>query len=467
MTSTLWVLIGFLVVQLGLGAWLVRRVRVVDDFLIAGRRLGYSLAGASIFATWFGAETVIGSAGRAYQHGFSLLEAEPFGYGLCLLLMGGIFARPLWARKLTTLADLFCHRYSAGTERLAAVLLLPSSVFWAAAQVRAFGQLLAGAGVGSVELGIWVALLAAIAYTTLGGLFADAVTDLLQGGVVVLGLVVLLLASWWVSPPEPLDPNPEQPVAIARETDPDFWGIVEEWAIPVFGSVLAAELVIRIIAARSAQVASRAALAAGGVYLTVGLIPIALGLWGSRWLPGLEDPEQVIPRLAQAILPEWGEAVFAAALAAAILSTVDSTLLVASGLAVKNLLPRGPERAEGGRARLVLARLGVVGFGAVAAWLASRSSGILDLVEQASALGSSGVLVCAVFGLFTRWGGSGAAMASLVGGMSVYLLGVWAEWPYPYLASLVSALAGYGGGMLLERGWARWGVGSVAREGGS
>lgn len=452
MSPTLTVLFGFLLLQLLLGAWIARRVRGLDDFLVAGRKLGYPLAGASIFATWFGAETVIGSAGRAYEQGISLRHAEPFGYGLCLILMGAVFARPLWARRLTTLADLFRQRFSSGTERTAALLLIPTSLFWAAAQVRAFGQLLSGAGLGSVEMGIWVAALLAIAYTSLGGLLADAVTDLLQGSVVIVGLLVLALAGWWTV--SALEGNLGEPAGTAAVTEEpsaegNLLAFVEEWAIPICGSVLAAELVARVIAARSAAVASRAALGAGGLYLAFGLIPLGLGVWGSRLIPGLEDGEQVVPQLAQLLLPGWGQAIFAAALSAAILSTVDSTLLVASGLAVQNLLPSNAgDRSS--RPRLVLVRASVVLFGVTAAWLATRSTGVLDLVEQASALGSSGVLVCAVLGLFTHWGGAPAALAALLSGMGVYLAGVALGWPYPYLSSLLAALLAYGATALLE-----------------
>ena len=79
------------------------------------------LATFSIFATWFGAETIVGSAGRAYRDGVSLGSAEPFGYALCLVLMGAVFAVPLWRQKLTTLADLYRRRYSVGAERLASL----------------------------------------------------------------------------------------------------------------------------------------------------------------------------------------------------------------------------------------------------------------------------------------------------------------------------------------------------------
>ena len=123
-------LLGYLAAQLAIGVWVAPRIRTEGDYLIAGRQLGYPLTVFSIFATWFGAETCIASAGRAYREGVSLTTAEPFAYGLCLVLMGLVFAVPLWHRKLTTLADLFRTRFSVAVERTAAIIMIPSSLLW-------------------------------------------------------------------------------------------------------------------------------------------------------------------------------------------------------------------------------------------------------------------------------------------------------------------------------------------------
>ena len=107
MNATVVALFGYLVLQFGIGAYVSRRLRSEDDYLVAGRSLGWGLGTFTIFATWFGAETVIGSAGTVYSEGVGATSAEPFGYALALILMGVIFAVPLWRRGLTTLADLF------------------------------------------------------------------------------------------------------------------------------------------------------------------------------------------------------------------------------------------------------------------------------------------------------------------------------------------------------------------------
>lgn len=456
MTPALLAILAYLLLQLGIGVVVSRRITSEADYLIAGRRLGYGLATFSIFATWFGSETVVGSGGNAYRDGVSLASAEPFGYGLCLILMGLIFAGPLWRRKLTTLADLFRQRYSTTVERTAAIILIPGSLLWAAAQVRGFGQVLSSASPGlSIEWAIGAAAGFTMLYTMFGGLLADAITDLVQGVVLVVGLIAVLIAVLIATSGDGVTGQQlaiSTPDAVALLPAETSWlALLEEWSIPVAGSVIATELVSRVIATRTAEVARRSSLMAGGLYIAMGVIPLVIGLVGRQLVPGLEDAEQVVPRVAQQVLPLALYAVFVGGLISAILSTVDSTLLVASGLLSHNVIVPGLGVTEE-RTKLLIARAGVFAFGMAAYMLAIRAEGVFALVEQASAFGTAGTLVTVSFGLFTRIGGPRTALATLLGGLVAYLLATYAGAPYPYLTSLGVSLGTYLVGAVLERG---------------
>lgn len=422
-----------------------RRIRTEDDYLVAGRSLGYGLGTFTIFATWFGAEACIGAAARIYEHGLAGGSADPFGYALCIVLMGAIFAVPLWRRKLTTIADLFRQRYSVSVERLAVLLMVPTSLLWAAAQIRAFGQVLAASSALEVEVTITIAAAVVIVYTISGGLLADAITDLVQGVVLVAGLGVLFYVVM-------MNGGAEAVRAVEPERLQLFGGgrvpvveVIEAWAIPVMGSVMAAELVARVIAMRSPQVAQRSCYSAAGIYLAIGLIPLTLGLAGASLMPGLDDPEQLLPRLAQEHLPGILYMVFAGALVSAILSTVDSALLVAAALVSHNgIVPLVPHVGE--RTKVRIARVCVAGFGVLAYVMALHAEGVYHLVEQASAFGSAGIVVVVVFGLFSRRGGSPSATAALVSGVAVWVVGHYVlAVPGAYLAALGSAVVAYMG----------------------
>jgi Na+/proline symporter len=431
----------YMVAQFAIGVWVSRRIRTESDYIIAGRSLGYGLATFSIFATWFGAETIMGSAGLAYREGVSLGSAEPFGYGLCLVLMGLVFAVPLWKRQLTTLADLYRQRYSVATERLAAAILIPSSILWAAAQMRAFGYVITTSSAMDATAATAIAAGFTILYSAFGGMLVDAITDMLQGIIMVAGLVIILVMVLRAGG-DATGPAPVLERVHAIPGGESTLSLLESWAIPIAGSVIATELVGRALAARSPRVAQRSFYMAGAMYVAIGAIPLMLGLLGPALVPMLDDPEQLIPTMARDLMHPVFYAIFAGALLSAILSTVDSTLLTSSALLSHNIVvPLLRVTAES--RKVLAARAGVVVFGIIAWALATRAEGVFALVEQASALGSSGALVTAVFGLFTRIGGPLAAIATLLAGMVTYVVGSYTGITAPYLLSLGASLVTY------------------------
>jgi Na+/proline symporter len=357
--------------------------------------------------------------------------------------MGAVFAVPLWRRRLTTIADLFRQRYSVSVERAAVLLMVPTSLLWAAAQVRAFGQVISASSGLAVDLTITIAAGVVIVYTVSGGLLADAITDLVQGIALILGLVVLFAVIMLGDGPATLAAVEPERLALFGGGAVPWYEVAESWAIPVFGSVVAAELVARVIATRSPHVARNSFLMAGGVYLLVGMIPVTLGLVGARYLPGLEHPEQILPLLAQDRLPTVLYALFAGALVSAILSTVDSTLLVSASLVSHNIIvPLRPDLGEAGKVRI--ARIGVACFGVLAYVMALHAEGVYALVEQASAFGSAGIVVIVTFGLFTRMGGARSALAALLTGVVVWVVGSYGlALSWAYLAALAGSVLAY------------------------
>ena len=441
-------LIGILVyvlAQFFIVLLVARRSRGESDYLLAGRRLGPALATFAIFATWFGAETTIGAAGAVYGGGLADSTADPFGYALCLLLMGLLFAIPLWRRQLTTFADLFRQRFSPGVERFAAILLVPTSVMWAAAQIRAMGQVISATSTFDVEIAIAVAAAVVVAYTVYGGLFANAFTDLIQGVVVMIGLVVLLFVSVQAAGGFSAAIDAIEPERLRLFGGPDTTplAVLERWAVPVLGSMLAQELVAVILASRSPQVAQRAALGASGLYFAFGLIPVFIGLIGPRLVPGLAEPEQLLPLVAQQHLSSFLHVIFVGAMVSAILSTVAGALLAAAAITQHNLIvPLRP--ALHASTKVLIARIAVVIGGVSAYLLARHADSVYALVEEASAFGSSGIVTAALFGLFTRFGGVRAAFAALTVGVLAWIAGnYFLSLPYPYLTSVAMAVTAY------------------------
>lgn len=435
MNLVLAAVLGYVVLQLGVGAWVARRTKSEDDYLLAGRKLGFGIATMTVFATWFGAETCIGAAGAVYERGLSGGRADPFGYALCVVFMGAFFATLFWRMRLTTIGDYYRRRYGPAAEKFAVLLMVPTSLLWAAAQIRAFGQVLSASSDLSVTITITVAAGVVIVYTMMGGLLADAITDVLQGGVLILGLAIVA-AAVALSEYDGVAVAEALSEARLRLISPDdtIPMRIEAWAVPIMGSLFAQELVSRTLAARSARVAQGACLTAGGIYIAIGLVPVGLGLVGPAFVPDLEHAEQVLPALAQLHLPVVLYIIFAGALVSAILSTVDSALLACGSLVSHNvILPLAPNMDE--RKKVRMARIMVVVFGLIAYGMALIAEGVYALVEEASAFGSAGLFVAVVFGLATSRGGKLTGVATLGTGLASYVyfsLIVGSETPFLY-----------------------------------
>jgi solute:Na+ symporter, SSS family len=444
-------ILGYVLAQFAVGAVVSRRMASEADYILAGRRLGVGLIAFSVFATYFGAEAIVASGGAVYERGLTGALVDPLGYAGAIILVGALFARALWKRGLTTFADLFRQRYSAGVERLVVIVLVPGSVIWAAAQVRAFGQVMsANSGLGLMAAITLAAVLVA-AYSVVGGLFADAVTDVIQGLAVMLGLVLLgsIMAVHVGGVSAGLARVEPQQLQLLR-ADANLIDTLEQLAIPVCGTVVAVELISRFLGARTAQVARAGTMLGGIAYLLIGLIPVFLGLMAPYSVAMVSDTEQIVPRLAEVFLPGALRVAFVGAVISAILSAVHAALHAPASQISHNivvrLMPRLTERGKLWSVRLTVMILSIVAY-----LLSVTSQRIHDLVETASAFGSAGVFITALFALFTGFGGAASAYASVATGMVVWAAGKYAVGlSAPYLLALVAALIAYVGVALLE-----------------
>ncbi len=443
-TTILGALLGYVLLQFAIGAWVSRRMSSEQDYIIAGRSLGTGLVAFSVFATWFGAEAIQVSAGEIYEKGLAGALVDPFGYGIAVVIVGLVLAAPLWRRNVVTFADMIRERYSPEVEKLFVLVLLPGSLFWAAAQIRAFGQLLSSSGGLDLSTAILVAALVVGAYSVVGGLLADAVTDVIQGLAVIIGLLTLayFIISHTGFEASLAGVTAERLDMLSTEGDSAL-SKIEKLAITLCGSIVSVELISRLLGASSANVARAGTIIGGLLYLLLGIIPIYLGLAGPNLIRGLPEPEQIVPKLAEKFLPGVAYALFLGALISAILSVVHAALHAPAAQLSHNIIVKlRPQQSD--KAKLWTVRMTVLALSVVAFLLAGSVERIKDLVEIASAFGSAGAFVVVLFGMFTRFGGPASAVSSLLAGI---LMWIWAKYVYavkaPYLLGLFSALVTY------------------------
>lgn len=444
MNAVLVAIVAYVLVQFSIGVWVSRRIVSANDYILAGRRLGVGLVAFSVFATYFGAEAIVASGGAVYEYGLSGAVVDPLAYAAAIIIVGLLFAKALWSRGLTTFADLFKQRYSPGVERLVVVVLLPGSVIWAAAQIRAFGQVLdANSGMG-LKNAIFIAALLVGSYSVIGGLLADSVTDVIQGVVVLIGLIILggIVAAVVAGSETAFVPIEPERLSL-YDAEEGMLGTLEKIAIPICGTIVAVELISRFLGARTAQIAGSATALGGVIYLLIGIVPVYLGLMGPRLLPDVPEPEQIVARLAEAYMPGLLYIVFVGAIISAILSVVHAALHAPAAQISHNILEKlVPALSE--RGKLWSVRLTVLVLSIVAYAISLSSEGIKQLVETASAFGSAGVFVATLFALFTQFGGPPSAYSSVGAGMVVWALAKYGVGlGNPYLLALAAALIAY------------------------
>ena len=135
----IWFVIIYWVISVGIGLWAALRVKGTADFAVAGRSLPFYIVTATVFATWFGSETVLGIPAVFLKEGLSGVVSDPFGSSLCLILVGLFFARPLYRMNLLTIGDYYHNRYGRLAEVLTTLCIVVSYLGWVAAQIKALG----------------------------------------------------------------------------------------------------------------------------------------------------------------------------------------------------------------------------------------------------------------------------------------------------------------------------------------
>jgi SSS family solute:Na+ symporter len=445
----MYVLLGlgfYLAVMLGIGLYASRRVQGSADYLVAGRRLSLPLATATLSATWFGGGLCIGAASAAYEGGFLAVIADPFGAALCLFLAGAFYVRVLRRMGVMTVASFFTERFDGRAGMLASLCTIPAYVGWVASLMVAFGRILQSLTGLDPTLGICVAAAVVLVYTYAGGMWAVTLTDIVQLTILVIGMAVLtpiLLADMggWSAlaaqiPAERFDLIPRSGTAGA------LFDYARDWLVIGLGNLAGQDLLQRSLSSRDDRVAVRSAYLSGVIYLTVGMLPVLLGMAGAVILPDLADPDLVMMELARTYLPTVGLVLFTGALVSALLSSADSALLAPSSVIGWDLLRWWrPDASEATSLRVSRLAVAICGFVALA--LALHRTSVYDLMVDSWSVLLATLFVPLTAGIWwSRANAPGAVAAILLGFVSWLLfLAVLPDWPADLLAVPVGALA--------------------------
>jgi SSS family transporter len=443
----------YLLITLLIGAFTSRFISTSDDYVLAGRKLPLVLATSALFATWFGSETILGASSEFVEHGLLGVIEDPFGAALCLFLVGLLVARPLYKLKILTFCDFYRDRFGKRTEILSSLCMVPSYFGWIAAQLVALGIIFNSVAGISISAGIIIGALAVMIYTYIGGMWAISITDFLQSVIIIAGLIYLAsdLFAEAGGLQQVVHNTPDDFFRFTPE--PDLEASVEyfaAWITIGLGSVAQQDVFQRVMAAKSSGVAVRSSYLAGFLYLTVGFVPLMIGLAASQVYPevlaGLDDTQLMLPTVVLEHAGLGVQVLFFGALLSAIMSTTSGAILAPASILAENLIkPYLKDQSD--RNLLRYLRFSVVLIAGASVIMASIQTNIYDLVAQSSALSLVSLFVPLMAGMYWKRSTELGAILSIIAGMMVWIFFEMSDTDIPsllpgLLASIIGMVVG-------------------------
>lgn len=455
----------YILLSVAVSLWAARRVHNTSDFYTAGRSLPLTMVTATMFAGWFGAETVMGIPATFMEAGLVGLLSDPLGAAACLILFGVFFAKRLYRLNLLTIGDFYRQRYSRGVEVITGLAIALSYLGWVAAQITALGMLinLLTDQALSISDGIMLASLIVVIYTVVGGLWSVAITTSIQMVITVLSLTsIAWLLLDQVGGFAPLWQHAllNDAFKMPSEVSPLLaLAMLTSFLTLAFGSIPQQDVFQRANAARNEQIAAWSAIGGGVLYLLFTSVPLIIAYSAHLIDPSLVermmaiDGEALIPALIQQELPLFAQIVFYGALVGVILGTSASTLLAPSFMLSENVLLGLFSQPLTDQQKLLLTRSVIVGFALLVCVYALKAremdAGLHDMVEAAYKITLVVAFVPLVAGLFWRKATNSGAWLSIMLGLSVWVAGelwldayeVGAQW-WGLMAAIVGMIIG-------------------------
>ena len=450
--------IAYLLVTIAIGLVAAKRVKTSADFAIAGRHLPLAMIVTTTFATWFGAETVLGIPAKFVNSGLNGVVEDPFGAGSCLILVGLFFAGKLYRMNLLTISDYYRERYGRSVEVICSIIIMVSYLGWVSAQVTALGlvfNLLSG-GVISMSWGMTIGVVSVLAYTLFGGMWSVAITDFMQMIILVVGLAVLAVYAGDQAG------GADKVIALAVSQDlfkflpepnmKDILFFVAAAITIMFGSIPQQDVFQRVMSANSLNAATKGPIIGGICYILFAFVPMFLVVSALIIMPEQaaqliqEDPQKVLPTLVMTQMPFVMQVLFFGALLSAIKSCASATLLAPSVTFTENIW-RQFYPHQGDKQSLLAMRVTVLVFSALVLLYAIQMQGssIYEMVSGAYQVTLVGAFIPLLFGLYWAKATTQGAIFSIALGLLTWLFclmtPVGEEFP-AQLAGVLASLAG-------------------------
>ena len=430
----------YLAVTIAIGLWAAKRVHDSKDYVVAGRSLPLYMNAATVFATWFGAETVLSVSAEFAKNGMGSIIADPFGSSFCLVIVALFFARAFYRMDLLTIGDFYRKRYGRTMEIGTSVVIAISYLGWTAAQLTALGLAFSTLSGGAISLqwGIVLSAVVVLGYTVWGGMWSVALTDLFQSVMIIAGVAII---AWFVGD---LAGGPGKVIAAAADAGKfEFWpkGDSKEWlyfftawATLALGSIPQQDIFQRVTSAKNERTAILGTLAGGAIYFVFAFVPIFIVYAALMVDPSLgkllsaedaREMQSILPSFILGHTPLWVQVLFFGALLSAILSTASGAIIAPTSLVTENVIrPFEPRMSE--RKFLLTLRVVLVAFTAAALIFALLSKKTMyDMIQNAYTVTLVAAFVPLAAGIFWKRANNAGAIASALSGFAGWCAVEW------------------------------------------
>lgn len=421
-TAIIFVYLGLMV---AVGVYASRRQSNVEDYYLAGRRLGSISIACLWLASWVGGASIVGSSAKAYDFGISGV------WYIAALTIGCLLFAIFFAARVKRIGDTGGHltypdfiesRFDRRTRIAATITTAAAYIAYAA------GQLVAAGGIIHVLLG-WdlgpsfaLATAVVIAYTATGGYLAVTYTDWIQVILLFVGIVIIGLPVAFLHAGSPAEVAAALPASYF-ELGSWGWPTIAAFVVSITLSFFTAmDGFTRCFAARSEGVAKK------GAYLAVvGLVPLAfaatwLGISAAVLFPGAENSNNILTTFIIELFPVGLKGLVLIAILSALMSTADICILTASANLTRDVYQRFFDPTAGKKRMLRLSMLSSLVIGLLAAFLAWQMQDVLDTLLLAFTLNSAALFLPTIAAVYWRRVDSSAAFWSISLSFSVIIL---------------------------------------------
>jgi len=428
----------YIVATMAIGLIASLRVKDSKDFLVAGRSLPLFMNFACVFATWFGAETVLSVSAKFADKGLGFVSGDPFGASMCLVLVAFFFARTFYRMELLTIGDYYHKRYGKVVEILCSLGIAASYFGWTSAQLSALGLVISVLFPGlTLNQAILIGAVIVTVYTLFGGMWSVALTDVVQTVAIVVGL---LLVAWLLADRAGglgavlAAARREGKLTLLPHVTTAAWlAFVGEFITMALGSIPQQDVFQRVTSARDERTAFWGTLGGGLFYFAFAFVPMFIAYAATVIDPAYHahfaaedarEVQKILPALVLDATPVWCQLLFFGAVLSAILSTASGTLLAPASVLTENVL-QPLVKHFGDRTMLWLVRVMLVGVAVTATLIACNSeSTMYEMVESGYKVSLVVAFVPLVFGIYWKRASTQAALCSILLAVPAWL---WAE----------------------------------------